>query len=196
MIEIPYIDDLEEAIYSLPPFPLGQGLTSIVIRTQQPLMIVEDTVNRIRALGAYIINDRPPLSWLGVPMQVGGEVVGAIVLQDIEQEHRFNEDDLRLVTALAVQVAATVRSARLLATAQEAAEQDRRLFEITDAIRRANSIQDILAITTQEISQALDLKKASITISAEPHNLEYRDNGNGIEENLGDRVTGKEEKSE
>jgi len=176
LIEVPYMDEGDE-ISSIPPFPLGQGLTSIVIRTQQPLMIVEDTLNRTRALGAIVTNDRYALSWLGVPMQVGGEIVGAIVVQDTEQEHRFDEDDLRLVTALAAQVASTVRTARLLSNAQEAAERDRRLFEITDAIRRANSIQDILAITTQEISQALDLNKATIEISIEPQTLSERDNG-------------------
>jgi GAF domain-containing protein/HAMP domain-containing protein len=184
LIEIPYLDEGDE-ILSIPPFPLGQGLTSIVIRTQQPLMIVEDTLNRTRALGAIVTNDRQALSWLGVPMQVGGEVVGAIVIQDLEREHRFDEDDLRLVSALASQVASTVRTARLLASAQEAAERDRRLFEITDAIRQANSIQDILATTTQEISQALDLKKASIKISVKSRELDNRDNGardNGTEE--------------
>jgi GAF domain-containing protein len=110
-------------------------------------------------------------------MVVAGEIVGAIVVQDLEREHRFDEDDLRLITALASQVASTIRTARLLADAQESAERDRRLYEITDAIRKANTIQDILEVTTQEISRALDLRKASIAISVDPPSLENRDNG-------------------
>lgn len=122
LIEIPYMTD-EDQIISIPAFHLGQGLTSIVIQTQQPLMIVEDTVNRAKSLGALITNEKPPLSWLGVPMQVGGELVGAIVVQDTEQENRFDEDDLRLLTTLAGQVAPIVRNARLLADAQATAER-------------------------------------------------------------------------
>jgi GAF domain-containing protein len=176
LIEIPYMDDNGE-IVSIPSFPLGQGLTSIVIRTQEPLMIVQDTVNRARALGAIVTSDRPAKSWLGVPMQVGGEVVGAIVVQDTVNEHRFRDDDRRLLTTLAGQVAPTVRNARLLAEAQEAAEQDRQLYEITDAIRGATSIDEILETTTRELSKFLHLKKTSIQISTDPSTFEDRDNG-------------------
>ena len=169
LIEIPFMEE-EHQIVSIPPFPLGQGLTSILIRTRQPLMIVEDTVNRTRALGAIITSDRPAKSWLGVPMLVGGEVFGAIVAQDVEQEHRFDNDDLRLLTTLAGQVAPAIRNARLLAEAQAAAERDRQLYEITDKIRKANSIQAILEITTQELGEALNLNKAKIEIAIDPEN--------------------------
>ncbi len=54
MISIPYAYEAGETL-NLPPFPLGQGLTSILIRTQQPLMLVEDAEQRAIALGAKII---------------------------------------------------------------------------------------------------------------------------------------------
>ena len=176
LIEIPYMTE-DDQIVSFPTFHLGQGLTSIVIRTQQPLMIVEDTVNRAKSLGAFITSDKPALSWLGVPMQIGGEVVGAIVVQDTEQEYRFDEDDLRLLSTLAGQVAPIVRNARLLAEAQDAAERDRQLYRITDNIRRATSMQAILETTTQELSQVLDLRKAKIEISVDSTAVKAQKNG-------------------
>ena len=176
MIEIPYMTE-DDHIITLPSFPLGQGLTSIVIRSQQPLMIVEDTVNRTRALGAIVTADKHALSWLGVPMIVAGEVVGAIVVQDTEKEHRFDDDDLRLLTTLAGQVAPIVRNTRLLAESQLAAERDRQLYEITDHIRQATSFQSILEITTRELSNVLNLKKAKIEIMVDPTKLDERSNG-------------------
>ncbi len=176
LVEIPYMTE-DDQIVSIPAFHLGQGLTSIVIRTRQPLMIIEDTVNRAKSLGALITSDKVALSWLGVPMQIGGEVVGAIVVQDTEQEHRFDDDDLRLLTTLAGQVAPIVRNARLLAEAQDAAERDRQLYRITNKIRRATSIQAILETTTQELSQVLDLRKARIEISVDPTAVEAQKNG-------------------
>jgi GAF domain-containing protein/HAMP domain-containing protein len=176
LVEIPYMAEGQQTV-SIPSFPLGQGLTSIVIRTQQPLMIVEDTISRSRALGAIVTSDHPARSWLGVPMIVGGEVVGAVVVQDTDREYRFDDDDLRLLTTLAGQVAPTIRNARLLSEAQETAERDRRLYEVTDKIRQATSIQSILEITTQELSKILNLKTAKIEISVDPTTLSKRDNG-------------------
>lgn len=176
LVEIPYMTE-DDQIVSIPAFHLGQGLTSIVIRTRQPLMLIEDTVNRAKSLGAFITDDKPALSWLGVPMQIGGEVVGAIVVQDTEQEHRFDEDDLRLLTTLAGQVAPIVRNARLLAEAQDAAERDRQLYRITNKIRRGTSIQAILETTTQELSQILDLRKAKIEILVDTTTVDGKRNG-------------------
>ncbi len=167
MIEIPYMDDGGE-IVSIPSFPLGQGLTSIIIRTRQPLMIVEDTLNRSQALGAIVTSDTPAKSWLGVPLLVGGDVIGAIVIQDIEHEYRFDEDDMRLLTTLAAQVAVAIRNARLLENTQERAERDRQLYEITSKIRGAVDMQSILATTTQELSKALGARRAKVEISVVP----------------------------
>jgi GAF domain-containing protein len=140
-------------------------------------MIVEDTVNRTRSLGAIITTEKQAQSWLGVPMIIAGEVVGAIVVQDIEKEYRFDDDDLRLLTTLAGQVAPIIRNTRLLADAQETSERDRQLYEITDNIRRATSFQSIIEITTQALSNTLNLKKAKIEILADPPSLAARDNG-------------------
>jgi len=50
-IDIPYF--YEEGIVSrLDSFPLGEGLTSFIIRTGKPLMLTENTEKRAAALGA------------------------------------------------------------------------------------------------------------------------------------------------
>jgi len=169
-IEIPYMDD-GNGIISIPPFPLGNGLTSIIIRTRQPLMIVEDTINRSRALGAIITGEKPALSWLGVPMILGGEIIGAIVVQDLEKENRFDEDDMRLLTTLAAQVGVAVRNTRLIETSQKRSRRDRQLFEITSKIRHAVDIESILTTTTEELSKALDAKRAHIEITLDPSSI-------------------------
>ncbi len=180
-IEIPYMDE-GGRITSIAPFPMGQGLTSILIRTRQPLMIVEDTVNRTRALGAIVTGDRPAKSWLGVPLLLGGEVLGAIIVQDLDQEFRFDENDMRLLTTLAGQLAATIRNIRLLADTQQAADRDRLLYEITSKIRRSTNIQDILQTTARELGKAFNARRANIAISINP--IEVKPGGNGNEEKL------------
>jgi len=166
MIEIPYLDEGGQ-ITSLPPFPLGQGLTSIVIRTRQPLMIVEDTVNRSRALGAIATESGFAKSWLGVPLIIANEPIGVIVVQDMENEHRFDEDDIRLLVTLASQVAIAIRNARLLESTRYKAERERQLYEITDKIRRSPDMQTILKTTAEEISRALGARRIHIKIAPE-----------------------------
>ncbi|MCJ7702945.1 MAG: GAF domain-containing protein [Anaerolineales bacterium] len=175
-IEIPYMEDGTEIVH-VPPFPLGEGLTSIIIRTRQPLMIVEDTANRSRALGAIVTGENPALSWLGVPMILAGDIIGAIVVQDLEQEHRFDEDDMRLLTTLAAQVAIAVNSTRLIEISQKRVERDRKIFEITDKIRHSAGVQDILQTTIQELGKALGVRRAHISISTEASSQPVSENG-------------------
>jgi transcriptional regulator with GAF, ATPase, and Fis domain len=180
-IEIPYMDDGDE-IQMVPPYPLGEGLTSIIIKTRQPLMIVEDTINRSRALGAIVTGDKPALSWLGVPMLLRDQIIGAIVVQDLEKEHRFNENDMRLLTTLAAQIANAIRTTRLIETAQKRSLRDRQLYEITSKIRREFDIQGILSTTAQELSEALGVHSAHIRIEPEPLLEVINDNGSNGKE--------------
>jgi len=129
LVEIPYIYEGGETI-SIEPFPLGQGLTSHVIRSGNPLLMVKDTDQVAAGLGAKVIG-QPAKSWLGVPLQVGGQTNGAIVVQDVEHEGRFDQNDLTLLQALAPQIAVSVRNAQLLSEMKmtlQAFEQERYLL--------------------------------------------------------------------
>lgn len=118
LIHIPYIFENGELL-SINPFPLGEGLTSHLIKSRQPLMMVKNTEAQTRQLGAKIIG-KTAKSWLGVPLILGNDVLGAIVLQDTDKEERFTETDLALFNTLAPQVATAIRNAQLLTEMQQA----------------------------------------------------------------------------
>jgi GAF domain-containing protein len=165
MITIPYMFD-GETVTRVDPFPLGQGLTSILIRTKQPLMIVYDTERRTRELGAILVG-KPAKSWLGVPLLVAGEVIGAILLQDLEQEGRFDEDDQRLLVTLASQVAVAIRNTRLLESTYRQAAHERLLFDITNKIRSSSDISAILETTARELGMALGSQRTTIELGVD-----------------------------
>ncbi len=152
------------------PFPLGEGLTSIIVRTRKPLLLTDNVEEQSLALGAKI-QGQPAKSWLGAPMLYSGDVVGAIIVQDIQQEKRFNEDDQRLLMALASQVAVVVHNARLLDETRQQALQERFLNEITAKIRRSPDIQSILKTTANELGAALGVRRAHIRIGFDPERL-------------------------
>lgn len=163
MLRIPYMVSSGNR-QVIPPFPLGEGLSSIVIRSGQPLLIAKDSGERARQLGAKIVGGTFAKSWLGVPLNMSGQTIGLIIVQDTQNEGRFNEEDQRLLSLIASQVAVVVRNARLIEDARRQAEGERLLNTITAKIRRAVDIPNILQTTASELGLALQVGKAHMEI--------------------------------
>ena len=161
-IKIPYMYEGGTYLKS-EPFPLGEGLTSILINTRHPLLLVENTEARAKELGAKILG-KPAKSWLGVPLLVSGEVIGAMIVQDLEQEMRFDEEDQFMLSTLASQVAVAIHNAHLLDNLHLQAEREKQLNQITSKIRAASDMQAILETTVKELSSALKARKAEIKV--------------------------------
>lgn len=102
---------------------------------------------------------------MGVPMLVAGEVTGAIVVQDLFLEHRFDEGDLQLMVTLASQVAVTVRYVSLLTNAHRQAERERTLNEITAQIRASSDAQKILQTAAREVARVVGARRTRLVIS-------------------------------
>jgi len=162
---VPYMYE-NGSLLEVPSFQLGDSLTSHVIRTRQPLLLrnQQEVEAASQKVGMRRIGE-PAQSWLGVPMLFGGEVLGAIVVQDVRQEYRFDEEDQRLLTTLATQAAVVVRNARLLQASEMQVQHEQLVNEITDHIRRSVDIQSILQTTAEELGRALGASRAHIQIA-------------------------------
>jgi signal transduction histidine kinase/CheY-like chemotaxis protein len=101
------------------PMQMGEGLTSKIILTGEPLLINEDVDKHTTELGVSNIG-APAASYLGVPIPVGNEYIGAISVQSTEQENRFTEADLRLLATIAANVGVALHNARLFEETQQA----------------------------------------------------------------------------
>jgi GAF domain-containing protein/HAMP domain-containing protein len=151
----------DKKVSTLESFPLGSGLTSIVIRTRQPLMIVKDTEARSVELGAKIIG-RPARSWMGVPMLVQNRPIGAMILQDIDHENAFTEDNLRFFTALAGQVASVINYVHLLDESNHRALQLETAAEIARDISGSLNLDELLIKAVNFIRERFDFYHAAI----------------------------------
>lgn len=115
-IEFPYYFE-ENQVRAIEPMQLGQGLTSHIIESRQPLLL--NTEQEIRALNPRI-EGQVSRSWVGVPLVFANTVVGAILIQDLRHEHRFAPGDLHLLTMLAPQIATAIRNTQLYTETQQA----------------------------------------------------------------------------
>ncbi len=109
MIEFPYNWELGEHIVE-PPMPFGEGLTSQIIESGEPLL--EDSAG---AADDRPVVGTPSKSYLGVPIWVGDRAIGVISVQSTREEGRYGEDDTRLLATLAANVGVAIQNARLFA---------------------------------------------------------------------------------
>ncbi len=104
---------------NMAPMKLGEGLTSKIILTGEPLLLNKDVGELTEQFGIQQIG-LPSASYLGVPIPVGDENIGVLSVQSTEKENRFNENDLRLLSTIASSVGVALRNATLFEDVQQA----------------------------------------------------------------------------
>jgi PAS domain S-box-containing protein len=117
-IQVPYLYEDGE-LQAVEPFPLGEGLTSFLLKNKAPLMVNENAREKFLEMGAKYIGE-PSKSWLGIPLIIEEEAVGAIIVQDMHKEKRFSENDLNLLSTIAPHVALALRNAQTFTRMQQA----------------------------------------------------------------------------
>jgi PAS domain S-box-containing protein len=91
---------------------LGEGLTSKIIRSNDPLLINEEMDKRRAEMGVTQVGVKAR-SYLGVPIQIGDQTFGVISVQSTSEEGRFTDSDLHLLNTIAANVGAALRNAQL-----------------------------------------------------------------------------------
>jgi GAF domain-containing protein len=134
------------------PLEREQSLVARAARDRQGV-----TSNDVQAEPDFMPNPLLPdtRSELAVPMLVGGRVLGVLDVQAEDIDH-FTEEDIRIQTTLAAQIAVALENARLLQQTQTRAHREQILREITDRIRGSVDMDTILRTTAQEVGRALD----------------------------------------
>jgi GAF domain-containing protein len=100
---------------------------------------------------------------LAIPITLRGEVIGAVGAHR-EESASWDEADIALVEAITDQLAQTMESLRLLDETQRHASRERLTREITDRMRRALDIDDLIQITIQEMSAVLGTSGAFVQL--------------------------------
>lgn len=93
-------------------------------------------------------------SEMAVPMIVGETVIGVLDVQASEV-NRFTDDDIRIQTTLAAQIAVAMQNARSFERAQKQAEREGMLNIISQKIQSATSVEAVLQIAARELGHAL-----------------------------------------
>jgi transcriptional regulator with GAF, ATPase, and Fis domain len=97
---------------NMAPLKLGEGLTSKIILSGQPLLVNKDVQEQYSTMGINRVGI-PAASYLGVPIPVSNEIIGVLSIQSTHKENHFAEKDKNLLSTIAANVGVAIRKARL-----------------------------------------------------------------------------------
>ena len=122
----------------MPSRKIGDGLTSKIILTGEPLLINKDLSMKHEELGIAQMGI-PAASYIGVPIPQGDEYIGVLSVQSTEQENRFNENDQRLLTTIASSVGVALRNAQLFEDVEQAKMEAEKASKVAEKANEAKS---------------------------------------------------------
>ncbi|MBU0710515.1 PAS domain S-box protein [bacterium] len=100
-LSLPYYKDETDHFES---FPAGKTCTAYVIRNDQPLLANRKKIDKLVKAGEVEIIGTLSKVWLGVPLKLGKEVIGAVVIQSYTDENAYGEKDLEILKYIAEQL--------------------------------------------------------------------------------------------
>ncbi|MCP4693009.1 MAG: response regulator [Desulfobacterales bacterium] len=149
-ITFPYmVDEKDSEFPELFNISDSPSLTSEVIKTGRPLNLTrEDIEARARAMGKEVPGTVSEI-WMGAPLRVKNEVMGAIVVQNYTTAHHFTRRDADILLAVSDQVAIAIERKR---SEEALRKSERRANELAaKAEAAAKSKSEFLANMSHEI---------------------------------------------
>ena len=114
--------------------PAGAGIVGRVVSTGEGI-IVNRTSAEPEAVGVPGTPEEPDEKLIAAPLAAGGRVIGVMAVWRGQEEPVFVPDDLRFLSALALQAAVAIENARLHRRAMDEARRAAALYESASAAR-------------------------------------------------------------
>ncbi len=121
-----------------------------------------DAVKRRRP----ITTERQGKQIVAVPIMLRGEVLGSI---EVEVDPTQDEtESVEMIQAIAERLAVSIDNARLFEEIQETSAAQQQINEIVGRYQTAGTVDDLLHITLEELSETLGAQRSAIRLSPRP----------------------------
>jgi GAF domain-containing protein len=111
---------------------------------------------------------------LVVPILLRGQEIGKINLQRNASQPSWSKKEQTLAAEISNQVALALENARLIADAQERAERERTISQVSNRIRETLDIETILQTAVKEMRNFLNLQQAEVRLQNVPSSLMHK----------------------
>ena len=142
--------------------PMGKGLVGRAAETNQ-IVLVPDVARHPDWLPNLLLPDTK--SEIAVPIAIGDQVLGVL---DVQQNIAggLRQENAELLQSVANQVAIALRNAQSYTEAQERAQREALVAEISQKIQRATSVDDVLRTAIREVGLALGATRVTASVQA------------------------------
>lgn len=110
-------------------YPANKTVTSLVIKNKKSLLLNQEEIIALEEQGVIKIIGDIAKVWLGVPLIIKGEIIGAFVLQSLTNENAFKEKDIKTLELFTNQIALSLERKQaeeaVLYALEKAQESDR-----------------------------------------------------------------------
>ncbi len=106
------------------------------------------------------------LASLAMPIKLQDQMIGVVQLHDTEHQRDWSELDLALIQTVADQVAQAAETLRLFDETRQRAGQEQAIREITDKLRAASNLDQLLEIATEELGQHMAATHVKLELGA------------------------------
>jgi len=140
----------------------GEGLMGRVVKTKKAVAVPDYSLWGGRLLE---YEDQRLYSALAVPMlSAEGEVLGVLAVGFTSHEHRFSENDTRLINLFAQQATVALRNARLYEEARRRAEEAETIREAGAAVVSTLNQEKAIELILQQLVQVVPYDSASVLL--------------------------------
>jgi K+-sensing histidine kinase KdpD len=142
------------------------GLSGLVVSTRQPIC-TDDYVAECkrRNISALLIEDTLYVyAWLGVPLLVNDQVIGALVSFQSEPEITYTDTQVELLQELATEAAIAIQNAHLFARAERQARQLTALHRISHSITSTLDPARVPQLIMQQAQELLEVEEGSLLL--------------------------------
>jgi len=156
-----------QAMYNLPnltsatQLAIGEGIAGWVAQTGQPVIIdnVDEDPRYMTLLGSDQLR-----AMVCVPLIGRGHVIGVLSLDRYDDEPPFSESEFRTIQDYAQHATLALTKARLMEAAQLQLDQLQAIYQLSDAVAQAGSIDDIFQTALDTLLRTTHADRAAILL--------------------------------
>jgi len=113
---------------------------------------------------SFISEETIPRARLAAPIKLRDNIIGVIGYDNDNVNHEWQEDEKVLLETVASRVSLALENTRLVAEAQQRAERERMIAQVTTRMRETLDIETILKTAVNEMRQSLALSGAEVRL--------------------------------
>src|SRR5437773_1019713 len=144
---------------------IGESLTGTVVATGKPLLL-SDPANDPRiapaSRAAYLRGGYR--AFLGVPLKIGEQVLGALSIRTLRAEG-FSSEDVSIATAFAAQAAIALENARLYREAEARADKLKALSALTRLMTSAEGASEVCQAVARAATTLLGAASTRVSVA-------------------------------